>query len=115
MDTRGKQITPRSAANQLAQYLERNGCIRFPDAERRQELKASYKKGYEVRLSAHDPDELDTMRELLSIVGLKPGQPYNKVGLIVQPIYGKEAADSFRKWLTSLRSKNIKKSMKENG
>ncbi len=78
----------------LKQYFQQHGYVRRPDKERRKRV-ASYKKGWEVRLTVKTESELTLIRHWLEQVGLKPGKPYRKFKRIVQPIYGKVATEWF--------------------
>ncbi len=80
---------------ELAKLLERNGCLRLPNAARRVHEGPAYKKGYEVRFLAMSWEELDHIREMLAVCSLKPGQPYVKHSRIVQPVYGRQAVELF--------------------
>ena len=85
-----------SADFQLKQFFRRNGYVRLPNSERREQLGSQkYKKGYEVRLVAKMPGELRHIRSLLRQAGFKAGNAFFKGKQIIQPIYGKAAVEWF--------------------
>ena len=86
-----------SEKRQLQKFYLRNGCCRFPDLKQRRRHSRTYKKGYEVRMSAFTQRELSQIRRLLRAAGLPLGSPFRKVNRWIQPVYGKEATDKFAK------------------
>lgn len=94
-----KILSLAQARSALIEFYNRNGYKRVPDRDRREEEPQDYKKGYEIRLVANTQRELRMIRQLLRQVELKGGNPFRKVNRWVQPIYGKEAMESFKKWL----------------
>lgn len=78
---------------ELAAAFKRGGCVRLPDQSQRERSSDTYKKGYEIRLTASTWDEIDRIRQLLSTLGLKPAQPYLKELQIVQPVYGRDVVE----------------------
>jgi hypothetical protein len=54
-----------------------------------------YKKGYEVRLTAHSDEELVHIQELLEVLGFSIARPFAKGGHFRQPIYGREQVGRF--------------------
>jgi hypothetical protein len=83
------------AKEALRKIFQRNGYIRVPRDERRRELGARYKKGWEVRLILKSPEELDEAGRLLASVNLQPGRPFMKSRQYALPIYGRKAVDFF--------------------
>ncbi len=80
----------------LKQLFERNACVRVPNAERRAARDgARYKKGYEVRFSLSDEDELEATLRALYRLDFTPGRPYIKNTQIVQPLYGRAQLERF--------------------
>jgi len=81
----------------LAHYYRRNGYVRVVNLARRDaEGSQRYKKGYEVRLVARDPDELEHIRSLLDACGYPVARPFVKAKQWVQPIYGRQYAEKFQ-------------------
>ncbi len=80
-----------SAIRVLRRYYKRNGYVRVPDAFRKDREGSEYKKGYEVRLVAHDRDELRAIRDLLRDAGFRVPRFFAKQRQFVQPVYGMEA------------------------
>lgn len=85
-----------SRAEQLRRIFERNGYYRIPDESSRQEKKASYKKGYEIRFVAQDYKEYIEIRKLLKALGYEPGKAFYKGSQRVIPVYGKANYLSFQ-------------------
>lgn len=84
-----------SAKRRLAAWFNEHGCTRSaPDPKLRKEHSKTYKRGYEVRLSAH-PEELSNLSALLHRTGFKPGTPFPKGNRFVVPLYGKEQVQRF--------------------
>jgi len=75
-------------------------CIRKPVYKRRKIEKADYKKGYEVRISIKDIDEVGMMKSILLKKGITSGKPYNKHKLHILPIYGEEKTKAFTEIIT---------------
>lgn len=84
-----------NAAALLAAFFQRNGCVRIPNKKRRKLDGQTYKKGYEVRLTAGSAAELRSLRAQLKIAGFKPGKPYRKINRFILPIYGQAAVEKF--------------------
>jgi len=90
----------KSLKAQLRYYFCCNGCFRAPNiARRKREGCRNYKKGYEIRFVADNKEELQKIRSLLRKAGFKTGKPYSKRSQIVQPIYGKNFYEEFRKFI----------------
>lgn len=85
-----------SNAARLKVFFNRNGYYRIPDERLRGELKAGYKKGYEVRLVAMDYKEYIFIRKLLKESGYLPGKAYAKGHRRIVPLYGKENYENFK-------------------
>ena len=98
------------AEAQLLHFFQRNGYVRVPSPDRKEE-DPDYKKGYEVRLVLNSSIELAQVEWLLKQVDLKPGKPFQKHSRFVQPIYGKHAVN----WFLALnrQAKKEAKSKKE--
>ncbi len=79
---------PPEVIARLGEYYRRNGYVRKLDAPRRQEEKAKYKKGMEIRLVARSPGELGEIRKLLLLAGFKLAKPFIKKRTWRQPLYG---------------------------
>lgn len=87
---------PLRLVKQLAVFFNRNGYIRWQDADRvAEEGWRIYKKGDEVRLVAHTTSELFKIRRLLREAGFNPGRPFRKGRQWRQPIYGKREVARF--------------------
>lgn len=69
--------------------------MRVPDLEKRRQLRATYKKGWEVRLVLASKTELEEARHLLMMEGYRLGRPFAKHSRWVQPVYGKAAVEFF--------------------
>jgi len=95
-ETVASETQPEAA---LVERFQRNGYMRGPNHDRREEEPRNYKKGYEIRLVANTQREITAVRRLLRQVGLKGGKPFKKNNQWVQPIYGKQAMDRFNMWL----------------
>ncbi len=81
----------------LARYYLRNGVLRVPNPKRRRTKpqKRKYHKGYEIRLAAFDYQELVEIRRALRAAEFTHGQPFDKGGRRVVPMYGKEQVARF--------------------
>lgn len=97
-----QKLTTVNYRDRLAQLFQRNGYIRAPREERRQEIGRRYHKGWEVRLVLNSEEELEEVRGLLEQAGLKAGRPFKKSRQWAQPIYGKGAVDIFRGWVNDV-------------
>lgn len=87
---------PEPVAARLAWYFERNGYLRWANAERREaEGSEAYKKGDEVRLVAESRGELATIRRLLRTAGFAAGRPFRKARQYRQPVYGRHQVARF--------------------
>lgn len=93
-----------SRTEQLKQLFQRNGYYRVPDEDRRQEKKAAYKKGYEIRFVAQNYKEYLEIRKLLKTLGYLPGKAFMKGAQRVIPVYGKENYLAFRQLMKNKRS-----------
>ncbi len=81
---------------ELGRFFRRNGYVRRQNPKRlKRDGYMGYKKGDEVRLTAHDEQELQTIRELLTRAGFRPGRPFVKGRQFRQPVYGREAVRQF--------------------
>ncbi len=98
--TKKRSVPPVKPEALLVELFQRSGYMRVPNAERRDEEKQAYKKGYEIRLVVDTKRELADVRRLLRQLELKGGKPFQKGNRWVQPIYGKAALDRFSVWLT---------------
>ncbi|HET6382422.1 MAG TPA: hypothetical protein VFJ58_03440 [Armatimonadota bacterium] len=96
------EITPaaspyvQEAGAALAERFRYGGCIRYPDLVRRQLFHQTYHRGWEFRLAADTPRELEQVRQLLRQAGFRPAKPFLKRGRILQPVYGKKAVERFK-------------------
>lgn len=80
---------PPDAVQELVRYYRRNGFVRWPLPERMEEEDAqSYKKGAEIRFTAHDADEAERIMELLQRIGMRHGRPFAKGAQFRIPVYG---------------------------
>lgn len=83
----------------LKAYFTRNGCIRKP-ALFKGKAPASYKKGFEVRITAYNEAELKEIQDALDSLDFSVANTYQSGNRIIQPVYGYPAAcffDSFNK------------------
>ena len=87
------QLGDRGHEGHLADLFRTVGYIRTPNLERRHRERARYKKGWEVRLVVRSEEELAAVRQSLLRVGATPGAPFRKHHQIVQPVYGRAAAE----------------------
>ena len=88
--------TQREVIAELTTRFHRNGYVRSRNTERLNDAGASvYKKGYEVRLTAHSEEELLHIRELLEVLGFSIARPFAKGQHFRQPIYGREHVERF--------------------
>ena len=86
-----------SASRRLARWFAEHGWAQTPpDPGLRKDRKETYKRGYEIRLSAR-PDELAELQRLLVLAGYKPGKHFPKGRRLVVPLYGKEQVQRFLK------------------
>ncbi len=85
-----------SVKKQLVYFFNRNGYFRIPDPERQRTERETYKKGYEIRFTAEDKEELLKIRKLLSKAGFKCGKPYSDYPHFIQPVYGKKSFEKFQ-------------------
>jgi len=92
-----KMIELENPEQRLAWYFQRNGQVRWQDAERfKKEGWKKYKKGSEIRLTALSAEELAEMRHVLEQTNFKLARPFRKTRYhYVQPIYGREAVERF--------------------
>ena len=80
----------------LKKLFKRNACVRVPNAERFATRESvPYKKGYEVRFTLMDEDELEVVLRALYRLDFNPGQPYIKHRQIIQPLYGRAQFERF--------------------
>lgn len=80
----------------LRWFFARNGYVREANPQRREQERARYKKGWEVRLVAYDQPELELIRGALATIGFKVSNSFQKHAQFVQPVYGKMAVEWFR-------------------
>ena len=99
----------RSTAEQLRQLFNRNGYYRVPDEASREDKKASYKKGYEIRFVAQDYKEYLEIRKLLKALGYEPGKAFFKGAQRVIPVYGKENYLAFQELMKEGKKRKTKK------
>ncbi|MBI5512388.1 MAG: hypothetical protein HY909_01390 [Deltaproteobacteria bacterium] len=91
-----KPPTRREAIAELAERFQRNGYVRIQNHERLHEVGYQlYKKGYEVRLTAHSEEELHRIQGLLRALGFTVARPFAKAHHFRQPIYGREQVRNF--------------------
>ena len=72
-------------------------CLRTPDIRRILKEKADYRKGYEIRISINDIEEVKTLKAILKKKDITTGNPYKKHKRIILPIYGIENTMEFIK------------------
>ena len=90
-----KTKKPDEAIGRLEEFFRRNGYVRAPNQFLKQKLGAKYHKGWEARLVLNNQKELAQVQELLADAGFKAGNSFVKHGLLVQPVYGRQAAEYF--------------------
>ena len=91
-----KPPTKREVISELAERFQRNGYVRIQNDERLNEVGSQiYKKGYEVRLTAHSEEELIHIQGLLRFLGFSVAKPFPKDHHFRQPIYGREQVENF--------------------
>jgi len=100
-----QQSSTSAAAAALLGWFERTAYVRCCDPERRVRERASYKKGFEVRLVLESKEDVRIVRRLLRAVGLRPGKTFGKHSRIVQPVYGEPAVRWFLDRLPSGRER----------
>ena len=89
------KVTRQSAIRRLARWFDEHGWTQAPpDPELRKDFQETYKRGYEIRLSAR-PDELTELQCLLFRAGFEPGKHFLKGRRLVVPLYGKEQVEQF--------------------
>lgn len=98
----------KSRAALLKQIFDRNGYYRIPDEDLRQEKKAAYKKGYEIRFVAQNYKEYLEIRKLLKALGFLPGKAFLKGAQRVIPVYGKDNYFAFRELMKEKKVKKVK-------
>jgi hypothetical protein len=70
-------------------------CIRKPVTDLSKITISNYKKGYEVRISINDIEEVKILKDILRKKHITFGNPYNKHKRTILPIYGKENTSAF--------------------
>lgn len=91
-----KAPTKREAVFQLAACFHRNGYVRHQNEDRLDELGPQiYKKGYEVRLTAHSEEELAQIQAWLRQLGFTIPKPFTKGEHYRQPLYGRQQVERF--------------------
>ena len=91
-----KPPTRRQVIAELAERFRRNGYVRPQNDERLNEVGSQiYKKGFEVRLTAHSEEELLHIQGLLQFLGFSIAKPFTKANHFRQPIYGREQVQNF--------------------
>jgi hypothetical protein len=75
-------------------------CVRKPVTDLRKITISNYKKGYEVRISINDIEEVKTLKDILRKKHITFGNPYKKHKRIILPIYGKENTKAFTNIIT---------------
>jgi hypothetical protein len=91
-----KALTKGEAIAELTTRFNQNGYIRRQNTARLNEVGAQiYKKGYEVRLTAHTEKELAHIQDLLAFLGFTIAKPFGKAKHFRQPIYGREQVNQF--------------------
>ena len=99
----GRALTEAEVTRELGRYFRRNGYVRRQNPKRlSREGYLGYKKGDEVRLTAHDQQELLRIKALLRRAGFRPGRPFLKGRQYRLPIYGREAVRRFLKSVESV-------------
>ena len=94
----------------IRKFYRRSGCVRFPSKIRKkEESRQIYKKGYEVRFSLKNEEELKKIRSALEDLDFKLGKPYTKNKRIIQPVYGKKPFYRLKKILRFSKRRTIKK------
>lgn len=91
------RLTKAAARRLLAECFAERGYIRRPNKARFDEGSEGYKKGTEVRLVLDTRAELREVRRALRRVGFYPSKMFMKHGRYVQPVYGDEAEEWFRR------------------
>jgi hypothetical protein len=77
-------------AHIIAFLFNRNGYVRTPNKIRlKKEDWQKYKKGYEVRFTIVNNDELNMIQGALKKLNIKYGAPFKKHYAMIQPVYGK--------------------------
>lgn len=88
----------RKAGAALRELFATSGYVRLPDPAKKKERERAgsrYRKGYEVRLVVDTMGEVELARELIRLVGFKPGRSFAKHRRLVQPVYGRAATEWF--------------------
>jgi hypothetical protein len=72
------------------------GYVRQPDLARRNgEDGHTYKKGWEVRFTARNEQEIAEIREVVIAAGFVPARPFFKGHQLIQPVYGIAAVQAY--------------------
>ncbi|WP_441245913.1 hypothetical protein [Kitasatospora sp. McL0602] len=72
------------------------GYVRQPDLARRNgEDGHTYKKGWEVRFTARNEQEIAEIREVVTAAGFAPARPFFKGHQLIQPVYGIAAVQAY--------------------
>ncbi|MDH6577134.1 hypothetical protein [Kitasatospora sp. MAP5-34] len=72
------------------------GYVRQPDLARRNgEDGHTYKKGWEVRFTARNEQEIAEIREVVIAAGFAPARPFFKGHQLIQPVYGIAAVQAY--------------------
>lgn len=87
----------------LRKHIRENSYVRTPDLDQRRELKAKYKKGYELRIVVRSVDDVERVSAALIELGFKPGKPFEKARQFVVPVYGPEAVELWSRVMNTSR------------
>lgn len=88
--------TRREAIAGLTEAFHRNGYIRRQNLPLREIVGSRiYKKGNEVRLTAHSEEELARLQAWLTVLRFTFGKPFPKDSHFRLPIYGREQIKAF--------------------
>jgi hypothetical protein len=82
-------------------------CERVPNYKRRENEKSEYKKGYEIRISLKDIEEIRKIKAILNGKEIGTGKPYGKNKRMVLPIYGFKNTEEFRKTIKKIENKAL--------
>ena len=82
---------PADVAEQLAAAFRRGGYVRWPVPVGPRA--GGYGQGYEARLIASSPAELEAIRVLLAAAGFALARPFAKGRRWRQPVYGRDAVE----------------------
>jgi hypothetical protein len=84
-----------ASTQRLNSLSARRGYVPVSNQTRRENEKARYEKGWEVRMVADDMNAAGSLMDQARELGVPPGSPFYKGGQVIVPFYGLEAVEAF--------------------